>query len=102
MGKFAPNHDGGGGTSVAILLRSLTFEGLMEIHFISSLTVDDEARLAAAMLAAAATLLDQFAVAFSIRIETTDGQLFQRTHAAVAQTPAGMALADPSPLGPLR
>jgi hypothetical protein len=55
----------------------------MEIHFISSVTVDDEARIAAALLAVAACLLDQFAIAYSVRIETSGGQVFQRTHPAL-------------------
>jgi hypothetical protein len=55
----------------------------MEIHFISSVTVDDEARIAAALLAVSSCLLDQFAVAYSVRIETSDGQVFQRTHPAL-------------------
>jgi hypothetical protein len=65
----------------------------MEIHFISSVTVDDEARIAGALLAVAACLLDQFAIAYSVRIETAGGQVFQRTHpalgAATAENAAG-------------
>jgi hypothetical protein len=55
----------------------------MEIHFISSLTVDDEARVATALLNVAGCLLDQFAIAYSVRIETADGVIFQRTHPPV-------------------
>jgi hypothetical protein len=59
----------------------------MEIHFISSVTVDDEARIAATLLAVASCLLDQFAIAYSVRIVTTDGQLFQRTQPALGPSP---------------
>ena len=52
----------------------------MDIRLISTLTVEDEARLAAAICAAAGQLLDQFSIIYTIRIETTDGQLFQRHH----------------------
>jgi hypothetical protein len=56
----------------------------MDIRLISTLTREDEARLAAAICAAAGQLLDQFSIIYTIRIETTDGQLFQRHHAPEA------------------
>jgi hypothetical protein len=49
----------------------------MEIRLISTLTPDDEARVANAICAAAGPLLDQFRIAYTIRIVTADGQLFQ-------------------------
>jgi hypothetical protein len=73
-----------------LLFLSSTFSHkghCMEIHFISSVTVDDEARIAAALLAVSSCLLDQFAVAYSVRIETSDGQVFQRTHPALGAAP---------------
>jgi len=51
----------------------------MEIHFISSLTSEDETKVAAAILAAAGTVLDQSAIAYSLRIETSSGEVLQRT-----------------------
>ena len=51
----------------------------MEIHFISSLTSEDETKVAAAILAAAGTVLDQSAIAYSLRIETSRGEVLQRT-----------------------
>ena len=49
----------------------------MDIRFISSLTPDDEAQLAAAILAAARGLLEQFDMPYTIRIETADGRVCQ-------------------------
>jgi len=49
----------------------------MDIRFISSLTPDDESRLAAAILAAARGLLEQCDLPYSIRIETADGRVCQ-------------------------
>jgi hypothetical protein len=76
----------------------------MEIHFISSLTVDDETRIATAVLSVASCLLDQFAIAYSVRIETSDGAVYQRTHpaSAAAAVLAGDVAAggDPAVAGP--
>jgi len=47
----------------------------MDIRFVSTLTPDDESRLAAAILSAARGLLDHFDLPYTIRIETTDGRL---------------------------
>lgn len=66
----------GPGTPIALRKRQR-----MDIRLISTLTAEDEARLAAAICAAAGQLLDQFSIIYTIRIETTDGQLFQRHHA---------------------
>jgi hypothetical protein len=49
----------------------------MDIRFISSLTPDDEFQLAAAILAAARGLLEQFDLPYTIRIETADGRVCQ-------------------------
>jgi hypothetical protein len=53
----------------------------MDIRLISTLTGEDEARLAKAICAGAGQLLDQFSIMYTIRIETADGQLFERHHA---------------------
>ncbi|MBA2305218.1 MAG: hypothetical protein H0W08_21670 [Acidobacteria bacterium] len=52
----------------------------MDIRFISSLTADDENAFAPALLKAVATILDQFPIAYTVRIETTGAQVFQQTH----------------------
>jgi hypothetical protein len=59
----------------------------MDIRVISTLTLEDEARIAAAICAAAGQLLDQFSVMYTIRIETTGGQVFHR-NSAPAPAPA--------------
>ena len=52
----------------------------MEIRFISSLTPDDENAFAPALLKAVGAVLDQFPIAYTLRIETTGAQVFQHTH----------------------
>ncbi len=48
----------------------------MNIRFTSTLTHEDENRLAPALLKAVGALLEAVPVAYSIRIETIDGQTF--------------------------
>jgi hypothetical protein len=55
----------------------------MEIRFISSLTSEDEDRLAPAILTAVASLLDQMSIAYTLRIETTGEKVLQHAHPAV-------------------
>lgn len=52
----------------------------MDIRFISSLTPEDENTFAPALLKAVGAVLDQFPIAYTIRIETTGAQVFQCTH----------------------
>lgn len=52
----------------------------MDIRFISSLTPDDESAFAPALLKAVSAMLDQFPIAYTLRIETTGAQVFQHTH----------------------
>ena len=54
----------------------------MDIRFISSLTPEDENAFAPALLKAVGAVLDQFPIAYTIRIETTGAQVFQYTHPA--------------------
>jgi hypothetical protein len=54
----------------------------MDIRFISSLTAEDENAFAPALLKAAGAVLDQFPIAYTLRIETTGAQVFQHTHHA--------------------
>ena|SRR5688500_15500846 len=63
----------------------------MEIRFISSLTPEDEARVGAAICKAAAQLLAPLSIAYTLRVHTTDGQMFCEQSAALA-TPAPAAL----------
>lgn len=54
----------------------------MEIHLISSLTPDDESRLAPSMLAAIGRILDRLPVSYSVRIETSAGNAIHHNHTA--------------------
>lgn len=54
----------------------------MDIRFISSLTPDDENAFAPALLKAVGAVLDQFPIAYTVRIETTGAQTYQHTHPA--------------------
>jgi hypothetical protein len=56
----------------------------MDIRFVSSLTPDDEAQIAAAICEAVGRLLDPFALTYTLRIVTTDGQLFHHQSCAAA------------------
>jgi hypothetical protein len=64
----------------------------MDIRLISTLTPDDEARLAAAICAAAGPLLDHLSIAYTIRIETSDGQVFNHHHVATGVMAAATGL----------
>ena len=52
----------------------------MDIRLISSLTAEDENAFAPALLKAVGAILDQFPIAYTLRIETTGAQVFQHTH----------------------
>ena len=52
----------------------------MDIRFISSLTPEDENAFAPALLKAVGAILDQFPIAYTLRLETTGAQVFQHTH----------------------
>ena len=52
----------------------------MDIRFISSLTPEDENAFAPALMRAVAAVLDQFPIAYTLRVETTGAQVFQHSH----------------------
>ncbi len=54
----------------------------MEIHLVSSLTPDDESRLAPKVLAAIGAVLDGLPVSYSVRIETIVGNAIHRNRTA--------------------
>ena len=54
----------------------------MVIRFTSTLTDDDEARLAPALLKAVGSLLALFPISYSLRIETTAGDIVEDGRAA--------------------
>jgi hypothetical protein len=54
----------------------------MEIHLVSSLTPDDESRLAPKMLAAIGAVLDGLPVSYSVSIETAAGNAIHHNRTA--------------------
>jgi hypothetical protein len=64
----------------------------MDIHFISSLTPDDEDRLAPALLDALKPMLGLMPIAYTIRIRTASNTVYQHTRTELVD-----ALADQIP-----
>ena len=58
----------------------------MDIHFVSTLTPEDEARYAPLVLAAVKALLDATPISYAVRIATTNGLVFQHTKTEEADT----------------
>jgi hypothetical protein len=54
----------------------------MEIHLVSSLTPEDENRLAPRVLAAIGEVLETLPVSYSVRIETATGNAIHHSHTA--------------------
>ncbi len=52
----------------------------MDIRFISSLTPDDENRIAPGLLAAISSVLDRLPIAYTLRFETLTGRSFQHSN----------------------
>ena len=52
----------------------------MDIRFVSSLTPEDEIRLAQGLLAAVASLLDSAPITYTLRIEAGAGRVFHHSH----------------------
>ena len=67
----------------------------MEIRFVSSLTPDDENAFAPALLRAVSAMLDQFPIAYTLRVETTGAQVFQHSHPTF-ETIAGQGTVRPA------
>ncbi len=76
----------------------------MDIRFISSLTPDDENRLAPALLAALGSVLDQLPIAYTLRFETVTGRTFQHGHSPDGEAGEDVRFNDatsfrPTPVG---
>jgi len=69
----------------------------MNIRFVSTLTAEDEAHFAPALLRAVGSLLDQLPIAYTLRIETTGAEVFQHGHPA-GEIPYGNGSFDATPL----
>jgi hypothetical protein len=53
----------------------------MEIRFVSTLTAEDEVRLAEGLLKVFASLLDQWPIAYTLRIDAGDATVLRHSHA---------------------
>jgi hypothetical protein len=63
----------------------------MDIHVVSTLTPDDEDRIADGLAAALARLLDDLPISYSLRIETVGTKVVQRTNLdSASDTPGAM------------
>lgn len=58
----------------------------MEIRLVSSLTPDDEARMAPRLLEAIGAVLDGMPVSYSVQIETALGEAIHRNHSALRES----------------
>ena len=63
----------------------------MLIRFTSSMTAEDENRLAPALLKALSSILDLLPIAYAIRIETSDSQVYQHRSSSDEATVSGLA-----------
>jgi hypothetical protein len=63
----------------------------MNIRFISSLTPDDEAKLAPVLLDLIGALLDRLPLAYTLRIEPSAGTVVQRSRADGPHEPSSAA-----------
>jgi hypothetical protein len=52
----------------------------MEIRFVSSLTAEDEVRLAKGLLKAFTCLLDQWPIAYTLRIDAGEATVLRHSH----------------------
>jgi hypothetical protein len=55
----------------------------MTVRFVSSLTPEDEARLAPVLIQLCGMVLDQFPLVYNLRIETSGDRVFQQSSARV-------------------
>jgi hypothetical protein len=56
----------------------------LNIRFTSSLTAEDENLIAPALIKAIGSILDVLPLAYAIRVDTSDGQVFQHGNSGVA------------------
>jgi hypothetical protein len=56
----------------------------MDIHVVSTLTTEDEDRIADVLAVALADLLDGLPIGYALRIETTGTKVIQRTNLEIA------------------
>jgi hypothetical protein len=66
----------------------------MQIRFVSGLTAGEENQFAPALLQAITTILDQFPLAYTLRIETSGNQVFQHSQPGRSEAPPVVGHAD--------
>lgn len=71
----------------------------VNVRFVSSLTAADEEGVAPVVLKVVGALLGHLPLAYTIRIETSSGTVFQHTHPAVPDTSRAAAAPTPKPAG---
>lgn len=59
----------------------------MDIHFISTLTPEDEDRFAPVVIGAIKAILDVMPISYTIRLETGNARVFQHTKADASEQP---------------
>ena len=69
----------------------------MDIHLVSTLTSEDEERVAGTFLTALTELLDKLPIAYALRIQTSATQVVKRTNPDSCEATAGSTLLS-SPL----
>lgn len=52
----------------------------MDIHFVSSLSPEDEIRLAEGLITALAAVLDQLPIAYTLRIDAAGSRVLSHSH----------------------
>jgi hypothetical protein len=78
------------GTSIA------TATPAVNIRFTSSLTQDDENRLAAALVRALGSILDSMPIAYVLRIDTSDANVYQHAGPLVRDAAMSASISDAS------
>ena len=68
----------------------------MDIHVVSTLTTDDEDRIADVLAVALADLLDGLPIGYALRIETTGAKVIQRTNLDTANISGFLGLVAPA------
>ena len=68
----------------------------MHIEFTSTLTTEDENRLAPAVLKALSGLLDMLPIAYMIRVETTDQNVFENVSTSPVAEPISLLALESS------
>jgi len=61
----------------------------MDIHFISTLTPDDEDRYGPAIVATIKAMLETLPISYTLRIETTNGRVFRHARSEELEADTG-------------